>query len=156
MSKPAATGIKIVCDNRKAFHNYSIDEKMEAGIILTGTEVKSLRAGTANLRDAYAIFKSGELFLINAHINPYAQGNLANHEPLRTRKLLMHAEELAKLRDKIEIKGNALIPLKVYFKNGIAKVELGVGHGKKNHDKRADIKERDVKRQMAQVTKKSR
>jgi SsrA-binding protein len=148
-------GIKIVCDNRKAFHNYSIEEKMEAGMVLTGTEVKSLRAGTANLRDAYAVLKSGELFLINSHINPYAQGNIANHDPLRTRKLLLKREELSKLWGKLEIKGYSLIPLKIYFKNGIAKVELGIGTGKKSHDKRASIKERDAKRDMAKITKQS-
>jgi SsrA-binding protein len=148
-------GIKIVCDNRKAFHNYSFDEKLEAGMMLTGTEVKSLRAGTANLRDAYAIFRGGELFLINSHINPYAQGNRQNHEPLRTRKLLLHREELSKLWGKMEIKGYALIPLKIYFKKGKAKVELGLGRGKKSHDKRQDIKDRDQKRQLQQITKQS-
>lgn len=148
-------GIKIVCDNRKAFHNYHIDEKMEAGMVLTGTEVKSLRAGTANIRDAYAIFKSGELFLINSHINPYAQGNRQNHEPERTRKLLMKREELSKLWGKLEIKGYSLVPLKVYFKKGIAKIELGLGRGKKSHDKRQDIKDRDMKRSLQKITKQS-
>lgn len=157
-AKPAADGgIKIVCDNRKAFHNYSFDEKAEAGIILTGTEVKSLRAGLASLRDAYAVFNSGELFMINSHINPYQQGGtLSNHDPLRTRKLLMKREELSKLWGKLEIKGYSLIPLKIYFKKGIAKVELGLGKGKKSHDKRQDIKDKDVKRNLAQVTKQSR
>ncbi len=156
-AKPAAAGgIKIVCDNRKAFHNYSFDEKMEAGMVLKGTEVKSLRAGLASLRDAYAVFQSGELFLINSHINTYAQGSHLNHEPLRTRKLLMKREEMSKLWGKLEIKGYSLIPLKLYFKNGIAKIELGLGKGKKTHDKRQDIKEKDVKRNLAQVTKQSR
>lgn len=153
MTEKKAGGIKIICDNRKAFHNYTIEEKFEAGLVLTGTEVKSLRAATANLRDAYAVFKGGELFLMNAHINPYAQGNRANHEPLRTRKVLMHREELSKLWGKMEIKGYALVPLKLYFKKGLAKVELGLGRGKKSHDKRHDIKERDEKRRMQKLTR---
>ena len=146
-------GIKIVTENRKAFHNYSIEEKCEAGIVLTGTEVKSLRDGKANLSDAYAVFQKSELFLINAHIPVYAQGNLNNHAPLRTRKLLLHAHELDKLTSKIQIRGYSLIPLKMYFKKGICKVELGLGKGKKSHDKRDAEKEKDVKRAMAQLKK---
>ncbi len=145
--------IKIVTENRKAFHNYSIEEKCEAGIVLTGTEVKSLRDGKANLSDAYAVFQRGELFLINAHIPVYAQGNLNNHAPLRTRKLLLHSHELDKLTSKIQIRGYSLIPLKMYFKKGICKVELGLGKGKKSHDKREAEKEKDVKRSMAQIKK---
>lgn len=156
-AKPPAAqdggGIKIICDNRKARHNYFIEDRFEAGICLKGTEVKSLRDGKANLMDAYAIFKSGELFLLNAHISPYTLGNRANHEPLRTRKLLLHRSELSKLWGKIEIKGYSLIPLKMYFKKGIAKVEIGIGKGKKLHDKRASTKEREEKKAMSQAVK---
>ncbi len=146
-------GIKIICDNRKAFHNYFIEEKFEAGIVLTGTEVKSLRDGKANLNDSYAFFRNSELFLLNCHISPYVLGNRQNHEPTRTRKLLLNRSELDKIWTRAEIKGNALIPLKMYFKKGRAKVEIGVGKGKKAFDKRASKKERDVKREMAQVMK---
>ncbi|MCB0417125.1 MAG: SsrA-binding protein SmpB [Bdellovibrionaceae bacterium] len=147
------TGIKIICDNRKAFHNYSIEEKVEAGIVLKGTEVKALRNGNANLRDAYAVFNEGELFLLNAHIDPYSMGNRENHEPTRTRKLLLHREELEKLWGKLEVRGYSLVPLKMYFKEGRAKVELGLGKGKKSHDKRASKKEKDVKREIARAMK---
>lgn len=150
------SGIKIVCDNRKAFYNYFIDEKFEAGLVLKGTEVKSLRNGKANIGDSYAVFKGGELFLINAHINAYDQGSYDNHDPLRARKLLMHREELSKLWGRIELKGINLIPLKIYFKGGIAKVEIGVGRGKKAHDKRASTKETEAKRELSRVMKKSR
>ncbi|MCB0405181.1 MAG: SsrA-binding protein SmpB [Bdellovibrionales bacterium] len=147
------TGIKIICDNRKAFHNYTIEEKVEAGIVLKGTEVKALRNGNANLRDAYAVFNEGELFLLNAHIDPYSMGNRENHEPTRTRKLLLHREELEKLWGKLEVRGYSLVPLKMYFKEGRAKVELGLGKGKKSHDKRASKKEKDVKREIARAMK---
>jgi SsrA-binding protein len=147
--------IKIISENRKAWHNYFIDEKMEAGIVLTGTEVKSLRDGKANLQDAYAIFSRGELFLLNAHIGAYAMGNRQNHEPLRTRKLLLHHEELNKLRGRVEIKGNSLIPLKLYFKKGLVKVELGLGRGKKMHDKRESTKDREAKRSLEMLRKKA-
>lgn len=149
-------GIKIITENRKAFHNYSFEEKCEAGIILTGTEVKSLRDGKANLADSYAVFQKGELFLINAHIAVYAQGNLNNHAPLRTRKLLLHSHELDKLAGKIKIRGYSLIALKMYFKKGICKVELGLGKGKKSHDKREAEKEKDAKRSLAQLKKTAR
>lgn len=149
-------GIKLICDNRKAFHNYTFEEKLEAGMVLRGTEVKALRDGKANIRDAYAIFKSKELFLMNAHIGPYAMGNRENHESLRTRKLLLHQAQLSKLWGKLEIKGYALVPLKMYFKNGIAKVEIGLGRGKKTHDKRAATKEREAQRDLARITKNRR
>ncbi|MBI1861722.1 MAG: SsrA-binding protein SmpB [Deltaproteobacteria bacterium] len=141
-------GIKIICDNRNAFHNYSFEERWEAGLVLLGTEVKALRDGKANLRDAYALLKHGELWLLNAHISLYAHGNRENHEPLRSRKLLLHREELAKLWSKLQIRGYSLIPLKLYFKDGVAKAELGLGKAKKLHDKRAATKERDEKRTM--------
>ena len=146
-------GIKIICDNKKAYHNYTIEDKFEAGIVLTGTEVKSLRSGKANIRDSYAIFKNMELFLINAHINPYDQGNRANHEPLRTRKLLLHRAEMNKLWSKTEIKGYNLIPTKMYFKNGLAKIEVGVGRSKKDFDKRAATKDKENKRELQRVSK---
>lgn len=149
-------GIKIVTDNRKAFHNYAIEEKVEAGLVLWGTEVKALRTGQVNIRDAYASFRSGELFLHNAHISVYAMGNRENHDPLRVRKLLMHRQELDHLWGKTETKGYSLIPLKIYFKKGVAKIELGLGKGKKAHDKRQSIKEKEEKRHLDKLTKRSR
>ena len=149
-------GIKIICENRKARHNYFIEEHFEAGLVLTGTEVKSLREGKANLQDAYAIFKGGELYLLNANIAPYNMGNRENHEPLRTRKLLLHQAELHKLWGKIEIKGYSLIPLKMYFKKGLAKVEIALARGKKAHDKRESTKEREAKRDLAKISKQAR
>lgn len=142
------TGIKIVSENRKARHDYHIHESFEAGIVLTGTEVKSLRAGRANLKDSYARIENGEIMLHNLHISPYEQGNRFNHEPLRTRKLLMHRYEINKLVGKTQEKGYTLIPLKLYFTRGKAKVQLGLATGKKNYDKRQDIVERDAKREM--------
>jgi SsrA-binding protein len=149
-------GIKIICDNRKAYHNYSIEEKFEAGLVLKGTEVKALRDGKANIGDAYAIFKGSDMFLVNSHISPYMMGNRENHEPLRTRKLLMHREEMSKLWGKIEQRGYNLVPLKLYFKNGYVKVEIGLGKGKKAHDKRASTKEKEAKRELSRVMKKNR
>ena len=148
-------GIKIICENRKARYNYSLSDKYEAGIVLTGTEVKSCREGKANLQDSYAIFKSNELFLLNANIAVYTQGNRENHEPLRTRKLLMHDHELKKIWSKIETEGYSLIPLKLYFKRGKVKAEVAIAKGKKAHDKRASIKEREAKRHMQKVVKKN-
>lgn len=146
MSKDA--GIKIAAENRKARHDYFIHETYEAGIVLTGTEVKSLRAGKANLKDSYARIDDGELMLHNMHISPYEQGNRFNHEPLRTRKLLMHRYEINKLIGKTKEKGYTLVALKLYFTKGRAKVELGLATGKKNYDKRDDIAERDAKREI--------
>lgn len=145
--------LKIICDNRAAFHHYAIEEKVEAGLVLLGTEVKALREGKANLRDAYAILKNGELWLLNAHISPYTHGNRENHDPLRSRKLLLKKSELHKLWGRLKIKGYTLLPLKLYFKEGIVKAELGLGKGKKLHDKRQAIKERDEKRRLAQTLK---
>jgi SsrA-binding protein len=146
-------GIKIICDNRKARHNYYLEDKFEAGLVLKGTEVKSLRDGKANLQDSYAVFKGRELFLINAHIAPYTQGNRENHEPLRSRKLLLHESEIDKLWKKLEIRGYSLVPTKMYFKKGRAKIEIAVGKGKKSFDKRASTKERDAKRDVAKAMK---
>ncbi|VBB07546.1 smpb protein [Lucifera butyrica] len=141
-------GIKTVAENRKARHDYHIHETYEAGIVLTGTEVKSLRAGKANLKDSYARIDNAELMLHNMHISPYEQGNRFNHEPLRTRKLLMHRLEINKLIGKTKEKGFTLVPLKLYFTRGKAKVELGLATGKKNYDKRQDLAEKDAKREM--------
>ena len=154
--KESGSGLKIICDNRKAGHNYFLEERFEAGMVLTGTEVKSLRTGKANLQDAYAILKNGELFLINAHIAPYALGNRENHDPLRTRKLLVHKAELNKLFGKSEVRGFTLIPTKMYFKKGRAKVEIALAKGKTGVDKRQTTKEREAKRELAKVAKRAR
>jgi len=139
---------RIAISNRKARFEYEILDTFEAGIVLVGSEVKSLRQGKANLQDSYALVKNGEVWLLNMHINPYEQANQFNHDPLRTRKLLLNKSEIAKLQIKTNEKGLTLIPLKLYFTKGIAKVELGIGKGKKLHDKRESIKERDVTREM--------
>ncbi|MEW5761964.1 MAG: SsrA-binding protein SmpB [Bacillota bacterium] len=140
--------VKVVCQNRKAWHDYQILETYEAGMVLTGTEVKSLRAGRANLKDSFARIGDGELWLENMHISPYEQGNRFNHDPKRARKLLMHKEEIMRLWGRTREKGLALIPLKVYFKNGRAKVELALARGRKIYDKREDIARREAQRQM--------
>ena len=135
--------------NRQASHNYFITDTYEAGIALTGTEIKSIRNGKCNIKDSYAIIKNYEVYLLNAHISAYEQGNRFNHEETRTRKLLLHKKEILKLRDKVELEGYTLIPLKIYFKNGLAKVSLGVCKGKKNYDKKEALKEKDIAREMA-------
>lgn len=145
MSEPQQE-IKVVAENRKAWHDYFIDETFEAGLALTGTEVKSLRAGKANLRDSYAGLEKNELFLYNMHISPYEMGNRFNHDPLRTRKLLMHRSEIKRLTSRVREKGFTLVALRLYFKRGRAKVELGLARGKKLYDKRAQIAERDARR----------
>jgi SsrA-binding protein len=142
-----------VATNRKAFHDYFIEETVEAGIALQGTEVKSLRLGLANLTDSYAIVKNEEMFLLNASISPYTHGNIANHEPLRTRKLLLHKEEIRKLTWKMSQKGFTLIPLKIYFVRGKAKVLIGLAKGKKTYDKRETIKAKESKREVERVVK---
>lgn len=146
--------MKIVCTNRKARRDYEILETMEAGMVLRGTEVKSLRKGGAHLKDAYASVEREELFLHNAHIAPYEMGNRYNHEPLRTRKLLMHAREIRRLLGKIKEKGLTLIPLKMYFNDaGKVKVELGLGKGRRAYDKRRAIADRDAEREMQRALK---
>lgn len=140
--------IKIVSENRKARHDYFIEETYEAGILLTGTEVKSLRAARLNLKDSFARIENGEVMLHQMHISPYEQGNRFNHDPLRTRKLLLHRAEINKLAGKIQQQGLTLIPLKVYFIRGLAKIELALAKGKKQYDKREDIAERDAKREV--------
>lgn len=139
--------------NRKARHDYFIEEEYECGIVLTGTEIKSIRDGKANIKDGYAIVRKNELFLLNMFISHYKEGNIFNHNETRTRKLLMHKKEILKLNDKITLQGYTLIPLKVYFKSNKAKVLLGLCKGKKNYDKRESIKERDIKRQLDKDTK---
>jgi SsrA-binding protein len=142
-----------VTSNRKAYHDYFIEETFEAGMSLQGTEVKSLRLGLANLTDSYAIVKNDEVFLFNATISPYPMGNIMNHDPLRTRKLLMHKEEIRKLIGKMTLKGYTLIPIKIYFVRGKAKVLLGLAKGKKAFDKRETIKEKESKREVERVVK---
>lgn len=145
--------MKVVCQNRKAYHDYYIEESLEAGISLLGTEVKSLREGKANLKDSYVIIKGKEAFLLNCHISPYSHGNIVNHDPLRSRKLLLHRKEIEGLMGKSLQKGYTLIPLKIYFKDSHAKVELGVAKGKRLYEKREKIKEREAKRAIERVMK---
>ncbi|NLH46500.1 MAG: SsrA-binding protein SmpB [Acholeplasmataceae bacterium] len=150
----AQQGIKIAAENRKARHDYSIHETFEAGIELVGTEVKSLRAGKANLKDAYAqITKTAEVYVYNLHISPYEQGNQFNHEPLRPRRLLLHRAEIRRLIGKVKEKGYALIPLKLYFTHGLVKMELALATGKKLYDKRQSMAEKDAKREMDRTLK---
>jgi SsrA-binding protein len=139
-------GEKTVARNRKAFHEFEVLEEVEAGLVLTGTEVKSLRAGQLTLGDAYARFIRGELFLVNAHIPEYRMGGYVNHEPMRARKLLLHRREVAKISKRVEEKGLTVVPLAVYFKRGYAKAKLGVCRGKKSYDKREAIAKRDATR----------
>ncbi|OGW44653.1 MAG: SsrA-binding protein [Nitrospirae bacterium RBG_13_41_22] len=145
--------MKIVCQNRKAYHDYHIEEALEAGIVLLGTEVKSLREGKANLKDSYVVIKNSEVFLLNCHISPYSHGNITNHDPLRTRKLLLHKREIESLRGKSLQKGYTLIPLKIYFKNSYTKVEIGIAKGKRLYERREKIKEREAKRAIERVMK---
>ena len=142
-------GEKIVATNRKAFHNFSILETYEAGLVLRGTEVKSLREAQVNFKDCYASIDNGEAWLIGCHISPYHHGSDANHDPERRRKLLLHQREIGRLLGKVAERGLTLVPLRLYFKGGRAKVELGLARGKKLHDKRATIRERDERREMA-------
>jgi len=145
--------MKIVCQNRKAYHDYSIEETVEAGIQLLGTEVKSLRDGKANLKDSYVLIKDSEVILLNCHISPYSHGNIMNHDPLRTRKLLLHRKEIERLRGKMQQKGYTLIPLKIYFKGHYAKVEIGLAKGKRQYEKRETVKEREAKRAIEKAMK---
>ncbi|MBI4686956.1 MAG: SsrA-binding protein SmpB [Nitrospirae bacterium] len=138
----------VAATNRKAYHDYFIEETYEAGISLLGTEVKSLREGKANLKDSYALIKNEEIFLFNCHISPYSHGNIQNHDPLRTRKLLLHKKEIERLLGKIQQKGFTLIPLKIYFKKGKAKVELGLCKGKREYEKRESIKKKEAQREI--------
>ena len=149
-------GIKILAKNKKARHDFFIEDTYEAGIVLIGTEVKSLRMGKANLRDSYAQVRNGELFLHNMHISPYEKGNIFNKDPLRVRKLLMHKREIAKLLGYTTVKGYSLVPLSIYLKRGLVKVEIGLAKGKKLYDKRQDMREKDAKREIQRHSKENR
>ena len=142
---------KSLARNKRALHDYHVVETWEAGLMLTGTEIKSLRTGQANMSDSYGVVRDGEVFLLNLHIPPYEQGNQFNHEPTRTRKLLLHKKEIKRMIGAVERQGLTLIPLELYFKRGKAKVALALGRGKKLHDKRADEKKRDDQREMARA-----
>ena len=139
--------------NRKAHHDYFIDELIECGIVLTGTEIKSIRNGNCNIKDCYGIVKNGEVFLLNMYVGQYKEGNIFNHSETRSRKLLLHKKEIKKIEAGIKLKGLTLIPVKLYFKNNILKVSLGVCRGKKDYDKRESIKQRDIKREVAKTLK---
>lgn len=141
-------GVKVVATNKKAWHDYHIEDTYEAGIVLTGTEIKSVRAGRVNLKDSFARVEDGEVFLYNMHISPYSQGNRFNHDPTRTRKLLLHRYEINKLTGKVKERGYALVPLRMYLKNGYAKLELALTKGKKLHDKREAMAKRDAQREI--------
>ena len=141
-------GVKIICRNRRAFHEYAIEDTLECGIVLTGTEVKSLREGAGGLEDAYAKIDNGEVWLIGSDIPEYSMGNRMNHKPKRPRKLLLHRREIEKFAGKASQRGFTLVPLKMYFKNGRAKVELAVARGKQLHDKRQDKKKADAQREI--------
>ena len=144
---------KILAENRKAFHDYEILEKYSAGIVLTGTEIKSIRKGSVNLKDGFARIEDGEIWLYNVHISPYENGNRYNHEPLRTRKLLLTKQELKKLIGKIKESGLAIVPLNIHLQNGFAKVEIALAKGKTLHDKRDSISKKDAKREIEKATK---
>ena len=139
-------GMKLIANNKKAFHDYFIEDTFECGIVLKGTEIKSIRSGKANLKDSYGIIKNNELYILNMHISRYEAGNIFNHEETRTRKLLAHKKEIYKMKNKLNIEGYTLIPVKLYIKDGKAKILLGVAKGKKNYDKKEVIKERDIER----------
>ena len=155
---PAKTeaGVKLIASNKKALHDYFVVQKLEAGIALTGTEVKSLRDGKANLKDSYVIFKDDEAFLFGAHISPYSHGNLQNHDPERTRKLLLHRREIEKLRVQTTEKGLSVVPLRLYFKGGRVKTEIAVVRGKKQYDKRDTERKREADRETAAAIKSRR
>lgn len=141
---------KLIAKNPTAFHNYTIDNKLEAGIVLSGTEIKSIRNGKANLKDSYAIIKNGEVYIVGMHISPYEQGNIFNKNPLRDRKLLLNKREINKLIGLTKQKGFSLVPLSMYFKGSLVKIELGIGKGKKLYDKREDIAKKDAERRIRQ------
>ena len=145
---PKASGVKVVAQNKKAYHEYHILEKFEAGVELFGTEVKSIRAGTLNLKDSFCTIKDGELFARGMHVSPYEKGNIFNRDPMRPKRLLMHKREIMKLYGRIKQEGLALIPLSVYFKNSRVKLEIGLAKGKKLHDKRDAAAEKSSTREM--------
>ena len=145
---------KLIAKNPVAYHNFNIEDKFEAGIVLTGTEIKSIRNGDCNIKDCYGIIRNHEVYLLNMYIAPYKQGNIFNHEESRSRKLLLHKKEIKKLEDALQLKGLTLIPVKLYFKDNQLKVSLGVCRGKKDYDKRETIKDRDMKREALKNIKK--
>ena len=144
---------KLIAKNPTAYHNYNIEDKLEAGIVLTGTEIKSIRNGKANLKDSYAIIKNGEAFILGMHISPYEHGNIFNKDPLRTRKLLLNRKELNKLTGLIQQKGYSLVPISLYFKGSIVKIDLGIGKGKKLFDKRQDIAKKEANLRIQKALK---
>ncbi len=156
MPKKDSDAIKLICQNKKARHEYELGDRYEAGLVLTGTEVKSLRLGRANLTEAYVRLQNGEAFLVGAHISPYPMTHFGNHDPLRRRKLLLHRQELKRLYGRVNERGYSLIPLSLYFKDGRAKAELALARGKKSHDKRHSLKEADAKREMARALRERR
>ena len=141
---------KLIAKNPTAFHNYTINDKLEVGIVLSGTEIKSIRNGKANLKDSYAVIKNGEVYIVGMHISPYEQGNIFNKDPLRDRKLLLNRREINKLVGLVKQKGCSLVPISMYFKGSLVKLELGVGKGKKLYDKREDIAKKDAERRIRQ------
>ncbi len=152
----SSDGLRTLCSNRKARHDYHVEETYEAGIALLGSEVKSIREGRANLRDSYAAFREGELFLYNCHVSPYAQASRFNPNPLRPRKLLMRREEIQRLVGKVEEKGLTLVPLSLYLKGRLVKVGLALARGKKQYDRREDIKRREAEREIARAVRSAR
>jgi SsrA-binding protein len=147
------TEVKVIARNKRARFDYEIIENWEAGVMLTGTEVKSLRAGRATINDAFGVVKDGEIWLINMHVSPYEQGNQFNHDPDRTRKLLLHSREVKRLIGSLDRKGLTLVAMELYFKGSFAKVRLGLGRGKKTHDKRESIKQRETARELARIVR---
>lgn len=156
MAKKQPDGEKLIASNKKAFHEYFVLEKFEAGLVLTGTEVKSLREGRINLKDSYILFKDEEAYLFGCHISPYSHGNIQNHDPERTRKLLLHRREIEKLNSKVVEKGLTVVPLRVYFKGGRVKIEIAVVRGKQLFDKRETERRREADREAAAAIKSRR
>ncbi len=144
---------KLIAKNPVAYHNYTINDKLEAGIVLTGTEIKSIRVGKVNLKDSYVTIKNGEAFIFGMHISPYEHGNIFNKDPLRTRKLLLNRKEINKLLGLISQKGMTIVPIQLYFKNNLVKLEIGIGKGKKLYDKREDIAKKDAERKIQRILK---
>jgi len=155
-SQADGDGDRAIATNRRARHEYEILETLEAGLVLRGTEVKSLRAGLVNFKDSYATVRNGEVWFLGCHISPYSHGTDANHDPERDRKLLLHDREIKRLAGKIAERGLTLVPLKLYFKKGRAKLEIGLGRGKKLHDKRSALREREVRREMDKAARAGR
>jgi SsrA-binding protein len=148
VAKKDTSGIKVVATNRKAYHDYTIEDTIEAGIVLIGSEIKSIRAGRANLRDSYATIQDGEVWLYNTHVAPYDPASRFGHEPRRPRKLLLHKKQIARLESRVQEKGYTLVPLRIYLKDNLAKVELALARGKRQYDKRAAIAEREAERRV--------